>query len=174
MADQADGMIFSENIFSPKFVATEEVELLLRDIKAAQTSCFARTMNIPESFTQVLQRASDALVLLSRVKPAPTKEVEYLIAQLRRFGADNWSDVLQGADCRIPNDSDCDICKQAADVLVSLSREKVVRGSIAGGVLDLTEVSEGILIDIRDRDCEGVNEDIVEEDEVGDYFQAGG
>ena len=64
--------------------------------------------------------------------------------------------------------------KEIAEKLVLLSREKVVTGSIEGGVLNLGEVPEGVSIDIRDYDTDGVDPDLVKTDDNGDtYFEVG-
>lgn len=80
---------------------------------------------------------------------------------------------LWGKDADIREfDLSQDELQKAIDVITNLSREKVVTGSIEGGVLSLGEVSEGVTVDIRDFDVEGVDPELVEEDENGDtYFQ---
>jgi hypothetical protein len=65
------------------------------------------------------------------------------------------------------------LLQRSIDTITLLSREKLVTGSIEGGVLSLGDVPDGVAVDIRDFDVEGV-EALVEEDENGDeYFQVG-
>jgi len=65
------------------------------------------------------------------------------------------------------------LIQRAIDALTLLSAKKVVTGTIQGGVLELDEVSEGVEVDIRDYDTDGVDEELVEEDASGTHFQAG-
>lgn len=52
---------------------------------------------------------------------------------------------------------------------------RTVTGSIEGGVLTLENVPDGVDVDIKDYDVEGVDESRIETDEDGRaYFQAGG
>lgn len=66
-----------------------------------------------------------------------------------------------------------EVMKRAIDTIVVLSREKLVTGTIEGGVLSLDDVPEGVIVDIRDYDTDGVYEEVLEEDEKGTHFQAG-
>lgn len=111
--DAADGLVFSENIFSPKFVTTPEVEGLLAEMKSVAEAGIV----IPHVIQEVMMRA--------------------------------------------------------IDMIIFLSREKVVSGTIQGGVLDLDPIPEGVTVDIRDRDCDGIDENKLEKDDQGYYFQAG-
>lgn len=65
------------------------------------------------------------------------------------------------------------LCQRAIDTITNLSREKVVRGTIQGGVLSLEDVPAGVTVDIKDYDCEGVDEENLNKDETGTHFQAG-
>jgi hypothetical protein len=88
-------------------------------------------------------------------------EVEGLVRDLRGM-KDGESDGLG------------DLCQRSIDMITLLSAQKVVRGTIRGGVLDLSEVSAGVEVDIRDYDCEGLSDpNILKEDASGTHFQAG-
>lgn len=66
------------------------------------------------------------------------------------------------------------ILQRAIDMITFLSREKVVSGTIEGGVLSLDKVPAGVVVDIRDYDVEGMEEDVLlRDDKGGTYFPAG-
>jgi hypothetical protein len=74
-----------------------------------------------------------------------------------------------------PHGREGDICQNAIDVITHLSREKVVRGTIVeGGDVAFEEIPEGVKVDLRDFNIDGIDEENLEHDERGTYFQAGG
>lgn len=79
MAEQSDGMAFSEQIFSPKFVASEAVESLLAEMRSVATA----EIVIPLA-QELLKRAIDTITLLCREKPTVAlREVEALLHELK-------------------------------------------------------------------------------------------
>jgi len=69
---------------------------------------------------------------------------------------------------------DTQLCNDALKLIEYLGRERIVRGSIQSGLLELEEIPEDVTVDIRDYDTECCEEDDLEEDENGkSYFNAG-
>jgi hypothetical protein len=63
MADQLDDVVmFDERIFEPQFITSEEVELLLRDLRDMKSGCRE------DAVGNLCQRAEDAITLLSAKK----------------------------------------------------------------------------------------------------------
>ncbi|MHA2279679.1 MAG: hypothetical protein ACXAC5_02130 [Promethearchaeota archaeon] len=105
-------------------------------------------------------------------EPVPTSdEITRLVDELRSLSERETEDCR---DCGGFHAEDRKTCEQAIHALVGLSRAKVVTGSIQGGVLTLEDVPEGVGVDIKDYDVDGVDEDRLEESDRGRYFQAGG
>lgn len=146
-ADQADGMIFSENIFPPKFVTTPEVEGLLHELKGIRESLEIIREGEDDAVGLVMKQAIDTITFLS-VEQVPgvtrlPRSVEELLGDLH--GVKNRvEDHVSGRVVQVVG--------RAIDTITLLSRPKVVTGSIREGVLTLKEVSEGVSVDIRDYD----------------------
>jgi len=88
-------------------------------------------------------------------------EVEGLLADLR--GMKDGEDDALG-----------ELCQRAADTITLLCNERLVTGTIQGGVLDLDPLPLGVSVDIRDYDTDGVDSENLEEAEDGrPFFQAG-
>lgn len=58
-----------------------------------------------------------------------------------------------------------DVCRKAAELLVNLSREKLITGKIQGGVLDFDALPLGVRIKVDDYDVDGVDDDLERDDE---------
>lgn len=78
-AERADGMIFNEKIFEPEFVTSEEVRIMIAELKSIREAMAIIRMEDhgqggvvfegeDDAVGTVLQRVSDALILLSREK----------------------------------------------------------------------------------------------------------
>lgn len=147
LSEKADIMIFSGKIFSQESVITPEMRELLKEFSEMR---------------ELLLETRALIVHLSREKVVvTTSEVGKVLEELENL--DKYGHpAVEMAEIR-----------RAIDMITLLSREKVVTGTIEGGVLDLDPLPEGVTVDIRDRDCEGVDEDVVEEDEEGSFFPAG-
>ena len=66
------------------------------------------------------------------------------------------------------------VFRRAIDTISFLSREKVITGTIEGGVLSLDTIPAGVSVDIRDYDVEGMEEDnLLRDEKGGTYFPAG-
>ena len=87
--DEADGMIFSENIFSPKIVTVPEVGEVIEALRVlCEWTQEDRDLNeLLEEVVVVSRRAIDTLTLLSNrllsVKPQAPEEVEQVLAEMR-------------------------------------------------------------------------------------------
>jgi hypothetical protein len=96
-AELTDVLVFNENIFSPKFVTTEEVDSLLLDMKKAAGANLGVLENPFHSASvsliqEIMQRAIDTIILLSR---APTSErAAALITDLETIES-VWSDMTE-------------------------------------------------------------------------------
>lgn len=109
-----------------------------------------------------LREKTERLILeLAHPKYILSGEVGLLITELRSGmqRALEYSDPIFG------------LLQRVIEAIVQLSREKVISGTIHGGVLTLDELPEGVRVDIRDYDTEGL--DKTKRDEQGEYFSAG-
>lgn len=85
------------------------------------------------------------------------EDVSILVSQLRDIAGD---------DARVISL----LCRQAAEMIVNLSREKQVTGTIHGGVLELDHVDSGIKVDIRDYDVAECDNESLKTDEDGHEY----
>ncbi|KKK72969.1 hypothetical protein LCGC14_2898560 [marine sediment metagenome] len=164
-----DGAVmFNERIFEPEFVVSNEVDILIGELRAhlarAESGCG------PESDCNTLIRRSvDALILLSKQKPVEVDfSVAVLLAELQGL-CEAKEIIREGEDDAIGT-----MLGRVMAALTSLSREKVVTGHIEGGLLNLGVVPEGVSIDIRDCDTDGVDPELLKTDDDGEtYFEVG-
>ena len=106
-AGRVDGLVFSEEIFDPKFAITEEVEGLLGEMRSL--AGMRTTMPPGDLLLQaqdLLKRAIDTIILLSREKDDFPVLDSRLLADLRY-------EVVRVR-----------ICQRAIDMITRLSREK--------------------------------------------------
>jgi len=120
-----------------------------------ETGTIAGPMSEEEA-NDVVSRCSGGLMFNEEIFSPPqiSVDVEELIEQLEK--------VLVG-----------ELREKTVSTLTALGEVRIVTGVIQGGVLELDVLPEGVEVDIRDRDCDGQDEDNLEEDARGSYFQAG-
>ena len=124
---------------------------------------------------------NDAIIMLGEMTEkiveltslAAPEEIHQIAAILREAKKPNvLIETLQQIASVGTSDSRIQVAlKDAVNRILKLSAKKLVTGSIEGGVLSM-DACEGVEFDIRDYDTESEDE-LLEEDEHGSYFQAG-
>jgi hypothetical protein len=104
-----------------------------------------------------LRSGGDAVVFSEDIfEPefVPSAEARELIEQLEQM-RDGEDDALG------------DLCRRASEMITLLSAKKVVRGTVEGGILDISECPPGVEVVVHDYDIQEVDEDRLTEDEDG-------
>jgi len=167
VAGDMEGMAFSEKIFEPKFVTTEEVETLLAEmrIRANEKQQGLTSVKVKE----LLKQAADTIVLLSAEKVITSEEVENLLTDLRSYSSDKQRKMLHEALGIQDANQIEEFMNKAADTIVLLSAEKVIECSIQGGVFSVeSDIPVGVKLEVNDYDAESYDEDDLDEDESGE------
>lgn len=168
-AECGHGLAQDTSLSREKVVTSDEIEAVLAGLSSLQQklirNAWGEDANVSEFdlSEDELQLAMDMITNLSREKVVTSDEVTEMVTPLLLASSD--ADRSGGFVELSPVEA-----KEIAAKLTNLSREKVVTGSIEGGVLSLGEVPKGVAVDIRDYDVEGVDEELVEEDENGDKY----
>lgn len=121
-ADQADGMIFSEDIFSPEFVTTSEVDHVIASLRVlCKLTQEGRDFNeLLEEVRVISKRAINTITLLSVEQQAPVinSEVDGLLHELQ--GIREALEIIREGE----NDAVGLVLKQAIDTITLLSVEQ--------------------------------------------------
>lgn len=121
VADRVDGSVFSEELLKPRFTSSDEADALLREL---------------HDLRGMVSKSHDSTADASRI--------------LAFCDEGEMTNLLQ----------------QASDMIVLLSREKLVTGRIESGVLDFDPLPQGVRIKVDDYDVEGcANPDDLERDD---------
>ncbi len=150
-ADAFDGLVFCEEIFEPKFTIPEEVEGLLGEMRSL--AGMRTTMppgNLLLQAQELLKRATDTIILLSREKASPAvplpKDVERAI---------DWLNSLNDSGVSVPTPFTGACSGEVAELLKRLVREEeesevVSKQAIKEKASLPSEEVERLLIDLRD------------------------
>lgn len=159
LADAAGGIIFSEQIFSPEEANTSsEVESLIEDLNKVLVG-------------DLRERAGRIIEELSHPRYVIAGDVGRLIAEMRSEISKQYpvdphkapeAYTLARYESRL-------LLQRAVEMLVELSREKLVTGSIWGGALTLDDLPLGVRVEVRDYDMAGDGGEDVLEDGDGRY-----
>lgn len=122
LAISENGLIFSENIFSPQFVTTSEVDDVLTSLRVLRgLTQEDRDFNqLLEEITVVSQRAIDTITLLCCENPKPVDfSVRVLLAELQ--GLREAKEIIRGGE----DDAIGTLLGQVMSALIRLSAKKV-------------------------------------------------
>lgn len=132
MAEEMEGLVFSEDIFSPKIVTTPEVEELLHELKGIREAKEIIRDGEYDAVGLVLKRAMEAISSLPREMPSTsrrevvtTPEVEDLLKGLRDLTKRGlFLDACR--DCGGFDSDDRQLCQDAINVIFLLFSRAIV------------------------------------------------
>lgn len=159
------GMPFSDTIFEPEFVTSDEVENLLAEMRSRINEKQQGLTSV--QVKELLRKAADTIVLLSAEKVIEASEEE-ILSDLKSYSTEKQKKMLHEAlgiqDANLIEE----IMNKAVDTIILLSREKVITASITGGVFDVGEIPVGVKLEVNDYDVENYDLDDLTEDESGE------